>query len=371
MNSLTSLLIRFARCLPLLLIVSACGQAEPPANVKIGKPYSIAGKTYFPRYEPGYDKVGEASWYGPGFHGKMTASGETFDQNDLTAAHPTLPMPSLVRVTNLSNGKSAVVRINDRGPFKSNRIIDLSKRSAQTIGVQGVSKVRVQYLEDETQAYLAQLKNGDGKELNMAKIDAAVADMYEAETEDDDEQIVEATNANTSIGQSINHAAPVLSVNAGDIGSSELPDTPRPSDTRAKPVSLTLRNEDQPAPPNPTKTPEPVRLVRDEVGKPLPSNDHEEEAKPITLASAEENGRQSPAAGGHYHIQVGAFSLEENARKLQQSLSGVAAVTIGKIQAAGAELWRVKLGPFTDYPSAEAALQRVHALGAPDARITK
>src|SRR5579884_3870640 len=120
---MTRILQRFlSLSLPLLLALSACQQGgNTPSGMKLGKPYAIDGRTYYPEYDPTYDKIGEASWYGPGFHGKYTASGEIFNQNDLTAAHPTLPMPSLVRVTNLTNGHSLIVRINDRGPFKSNR----------------------------------------------------------------------------------------------------------------------------------------------------------------------------------------------------------------------------------------------------------
>jgi rare lipoprotein A len=118
--------------------------AEPYA----GPPYQVDGKWYVPTYEPNYDEVGIASWYGPTFHGKDSASGEVFDENAMTAAHPTLPIPSLVRVTNLENGKSAIVRLNDRGPFVDDRIIDLSKKAGAALGVQakGTAKVRVQYV---------------------------------------------------------------------------------------------------------------------------------------------------------------------------------------------------------------------------------
>jgi rare lipoprotein A len=113
-----------------------------------GPPYQVEGKWYVPTYEPNYDEVGIASWYGPTFHGKASASGEQFDENAMTAAHPTLPIPSLVRVTNLENGKSIVVRLNDRGPFVDDRIIDLSKGAGAALGMhaKGTAKVRVQYV---------------------------------------------------------------------------------------------------------------------------------------------------------------------------------------------------------------------------------
>src|ERR1700744_5792728 len=94
---------------------------------KVGNPYQIQGTWYYPREQPDYDETGIASWYGPNFHGGRTANGEIFDENALTAAHRTLPMPANVRVTNLENGKSIVVRVNDRGPYAKGRIIDVSK----------------------------------------------------------------------------------------------------------------------------------------------------------------------------------------------------------------------------------------------------
>ncbi len=119
---------------------------------KVGSPYTINGRRYYPAVDYYYDQTGIASWYGPNFHGKPTANGEIFDQNELTAAHKTLPLPSIVRVTNLDNGRSLVVRVNDRGPYAHGRIIDMSKRSAELLGFRGkgLAKVRVQVLEAES-----------------------------------------------------------------------------------------------------------------------------------------------------------------------------------------------------------------------------
>lgn len=115
---------------------------------KVGKPYRIAGKWFYPREDTSYDEVGVASWYGEAFHGRQTANGEVFDMNALSAAHPTLPLPTYARVTNLENGKSIVVRVNDRGPYAHDRLIDLSARTAKVLGFahQGTAKVRVQYV---------------------------------------------------------------------------------------------------------------------------------------------------------------------------------------------------------------------------------
>lgn len=115
---------------------------------KVGNPYWVAGKKYYPRVDDSYDRTGMASWYGPKFHRRMTANGEWFDMNRITAAHKTLPLPSFVRVTNLENNRTIVVRLNDRGPYAHDRIIDLSKKSAQLLGFkqQGTARVRVTYM---------------------------------------------------------------------------------------------------------------------------------------------------------------------------------------------------------------------------------
>ena len=121
----------------------------PSAGVyKVGQPYQIDNIWYYPREQPDYDETGIASWYGPDFYGKRTANGEIYDGNAITAAHRTLPMPVNVRVTNLQNGKSIIVRVNDRGPYARGRIIDLSKRAAELLDVvqSGTARVRVTYL---------------------------------------------------------------------------------------------------------------------------------------------------------------------------------------------------------------------------------
>jgi rare lipoprotein A len=119
--------------------------ATNPRAPKIGNPYQVFGVWYYPADDKGYDERGIASWYGPGFHALNTANGETYDQQAISAAHKTLPLPSYVEVENLDNGRRLTVRINDRGPFVDGRIIDLSQRSAQLLGVDrpGTARVRV------------------------------------------------------------------------------------------------------------------------------------------------------------------------------------------------------------------------------------
>ena len=115
---------------------------------QVGKPYKIRGRWYHPKEDPTYVASGQASWYGPNFHGRLTANGEVYDQYSLSAAHPTMPLPSYARVTNVDNGRSVIVRVNDRGPFAHNRIIDLSARAAEMLDYQkaGIADVRVEYV---------------------------------------------------------------------------------------------------------------------------------------------------------------------------------------------------------------------------------
>jgi rare lipoprotein A len=128
------------------------GMGEPVpkggGTYRVGKPYTVAGKTYVPEEDLNYRAEGLASWYGDDFHGRLTANGEVFDMASLTAAHPTLPIPSYARVTNLSNGKSLIVRVNDRGPYHGNRLIDVSNKAAELLEFKGrgIANVRVEYV---------------------------------------------------------------------------------------------------------------------------------------------------------------------------------------------------------------------------------
>lgn len=130
--------------------VVAMGDPVPKGGgtYRVGKPYTVAGRMYVPEDDPNYRAEGLASWYGDAFHGRLTANGEVFDMASLTAAHPTLPIPSYARVTNLSNGKSLIVRVNDRGPYHGNRVIDVSNRASELLEFKskGIARVRVEYV---------------------------------------------------------------------------------------------------------------------------------------------------------------------------------------------------------------------------------
>ncbi len=149
-----------------------CKAVEAPGKKKIGKPYKINGVTYYPMESAdGYSEVGIASWYGPGFHGKLTANGETYNQKAMTAAHKTLPLPTLVKVENLENGKTIVVRVNDRGPYSKGRIIDLTEVGAKRLGMidRGTARVRVSVLSEDPDCYVTH-----GQTVNIDKGNFAV-----------------------------------------------------------------------------------------------------------------------------------------------------------------------------------------------------
>src|SRR5246127_2419707 len=165
-------LIRTCSALLLLASVAGCashrgtssGASAQRGMYKVGAPYTIDGVTYTPMEEFAHVETGIASWYGPGFHGKYTANGEVYDQSDHTAAHRTLQMPSVVRVTNLDNGHSTVVRVNDRGPYARGRVLDVSRAAAEELDMThtGTARVRIEQLSMESQAMKDIALNGGG-----------------------------------------------------------------------------------------------------------------------------------------------------------------------------------------------------------------
>src|SRR5579864_3573267 len=150
--------------------VVAFGEPVPKGGgtYRVGKPYVVAGRVYVPEEDANYREEGLASWYGDDFHGRQTANGEVFDMTSLSAAHPTLPMPCYARVTNLANGKSLIVRVNDRGPYRDNRVMDVSSRAADLLEFKGngVARVRVEYVGraplegSDDRALMATLRTG-------------------------------------------------------------------------------------------------------------------------------------------------------------------------------------------------------------------
>jgi rare lipoprotein A len=179
--------LRAAALMSGLAMLAACSTSRLPdapktvgptvkanPHYKVGAPYQIDGRWYTPKVEPDYVEVGVASWYGDAFHGKLTANGEIFDKGRISAAHRTLPMPTIVEVENLENGRRIVLRVNDRGPFAKDRIIDLSHAAADALGftAKGTARVRVRYLGE---AHLADLAPTPGASPRLRAVAAAPA----------------------------------------------------------------------------------------------------------------------------------------------------------------------------------------------------
>jgi rare lipoprotein A len=249
---------------------------------KIGTPYEIEGDWYYPQEDATYDNTGIASWYGLKFHGRRTANGEIFDMDLLTAAHPTLPMPVRAKVTNLENGRSVVVRINDRGPFAKDREIDMSRHAADVLGFKekGTAQVRVQYLGR------APLYDSAGRLIKRQEPDRFIA---------------------------------------------EKPITPK-EDSRVVAAPI-----------------EPVDVLTAD-GKKLAKPEPDVEEK-------------------RYAVQVGVFSMRQNAEALQEKLKAFSPVEIVEVKMGGATLYRVKMGGANIRADARSTLERLVAAGHTDAVI--
>ncbi|MCB1558922.1 MAG: septal ring lytic transglycosylase RlpA family protein [Alphaproteobacteria bacterium] len=315
-------------CLPVLL--SACseiefgshlvktweGEAAPRSaskgTFKVGKPYTIAGRTYYPKETYNYVETGISSWYGPGFHGKKTASGETYSQYEMTAAHRTLQMPSLVRVTNLSNGKSVVVRVNDRGPFAKGRIIDVSERAAALLDMKraGTAKVRLELLADESRALAMAAKNG------MSTRGAEVA--------------YNKTGQLPSAYQQYARSQPVAAYSGPII-----------SDV-------------------PMSEPELVQTAQVEDISGHVSNGHFY-PNPVV--------QQQPISSTSLYVQAGAFGSEANAQNLAVRMASIAPTKVEPVTFNGKALYKVRLGPLDTVRQADTVLGKVLAAGQSDAII--
>lgn len=314
-NGASHLRLQIVMLIACLSLLSACGSEPRQAQVahpgyKVGKPYEVSGEWYYPRENYSYDETGIASWYGQGFHGERTANGEIFNKDELTAAHPTLPMPSLARVTNLDNGRSIVVRINDRGPFEKGRLIDVSQRGADLLGFEktGTAKVRVQVLADESKAIADAMRHyGSPAPIQVASAPQAEQPPPPMET------------------------APIAGVSSQEL-------EPPPSNTvqtAPKPVHTTAAIHQQLVQTQPV--PQVVQL-------------------PVT-------------SHNRIFVQAGAFKNRDNATRLQQHLAAVGHATVSEAAVNGVKFYRVRVGPIADVAQADGALKRVTHAGVAAARI--
>jgi rare lipoprotein A len=325
---------RLAMALVACVVLAGCAETTLVANgskmatedqnnvppYKLGKAYQIDGAWYYPKVDYDYNETGIASWYGADFHGKATANGEIYDQNALTAAHKTLPMPTLVRVTNLENGRSIEVRINDRGPFVNNRIIDLTRRGAQLLGFegQGTARVRVQVMKDDS-ILLANKVGG-----------AQLAYAGEPEPGGTAPKPLAAPQ-----GQVITQTL---------TGGQAVPAAPMTS-----------------PPPTPTQPAQSNSVV----GLPKPSAAVAAAAIPSLSGSVS----YTPVKPTNIFIQAGAFLQQSNANKLTQKLATLGQTRVTQVRVGSQTFYRVRLGPIQRVEDADQLLQKVIETGQPDARI--
>jgi rare lipoprotein A len=309
------------------------GGAAQVGTYKVGNPYKIDGVTYTPQEEFNRVETGVASWYGPGFHGKSTANGERYDQSDRTAAHRTLQMPSIVRVTNLDNGLSTVVRINDRGPFARSRVIDLSRTAAEEIDIvrSGTGRVRIDQLSTESLAVKTVAISGGGPAEQNAAVAQAATGQRGAPAPVQVMASAQPAAAPPPVVQAVwptNPRAPAV----------ESPPVPAPSPT---------------SPPTPTHVP----FGRAASGPTIAS-----------LAAATPVPAALPPAGGFY-VQTGAFATPENAERQRGLVRSYGASEVSHVSAGGREVYRVRLGPYTTSDAAGIVADRLKRSGYGDARV--
>ncbi len=275
---------------------------------KVGKPYRIKGRVYRPTSDYGYDETGIASWYGQRFHNKKTANGEVFNKNELTAAHKTLPLPCLARVTNLDNGKSLVVRVNDRGPFSGKRIIDLSQRAAQLLGFErkGIAKVRVQVMKEESKSIADAMRNYGTYAKRKVK------------------------------------AQPRVRAQAVRIA--RVPDAPQYMSTNKIRVAK-VETESLP----------PIEVERQSIATFKP--------EPVV--------QQVQVTGdNNIYVQAGAFTDISNARRLQRKLTPIGRTVMAQAYVKERKYYRVRVGPISSVAMADQIVDRVISSGASrEARI--
>ncbi len=353
-------------------------------SYRVGKPYVIDGKTYYPAEDMSYSETGIASWYGPGFHGRNTANGEVYDQEQISAAHKTLPLPSIVRVTNLDNGKSVVARVNDRGPFVSGRIIDMSKGGAHELGldISGTAHVRVEILRRESEIVKQVALNGGTRSDQMAAL------------------------SNPSAAPSPPPSSPpnVLDTTRGPVVASAPPSAPQPVQpvlSASQPiwspgdppptVPMVISSDTttpSPAPPQNTQVTAvpiappanaPASWSSQDTGRPAPSQPVQLAPPPSTLSNQAAVLASPPApppqsapissGGGRIYVQAGAFAQLDSAERVRVQLSQYANATVSPVQANGHELYRVRLGPVNNAEAADVIRARVLQAGYRDAHV--
>ncbi len=298
-------------------------------SYKVGSAYQINGKWYRPRVDYGYDETGLASWYGEAFDGKATANGEIFNLNELSAAHKTLPLPSVVEVSNLRNGRTLRLRVNDRGPYVDSRIIDLSRRAAQLLGFEmaGTTPVRVRILKDESIEVAEAAMRGQAGRVQLAAVPRSSPVM----------------------------AAPIAAAPPPVIAGPPRRESPPP-----EPVPVMMAAASPPPP-------EPAAAPRRQWPS-LIAQAHADTLHPA-VATGPMPGAIPVSTSGRIFVQAGAFAMPENAQRVRARIAALGNVQVVPAEVNGAALYRVRLGPVTNGAEADRLLSKVVGSGYPTARI--
>ncbi len=401
----------------LVLTLGACSSgpdgrrigSQPPVQggYKIGVPYQINGVWYYPKEDFDYDRTGIASWYGHPFHGRASASGERYDMEAMTAAHKTLPMPSLVEVTNLENGRRAVLRINDRGPFVSGRIIDVSRAAARKLGFKGngIAKVRVRVLQQESrrmkQLALANM-NGRARALAARRQREAGSGSQVAAKPPEFQPVAQPPERSAvrppvrvAERRPIAPAAPVRRTDTTMQAAKPKPRYPVPNQSARKRGNIRVtelppsgaRNGDagqgvyraQPAQgAGGTATSQGTSHLgrvagrREHTARPKASAFHTAQRVPPRAATprAEPNSRAaSRELPGRIFVQAGAFRDRGNAYRMRRKLARMGRVQVVPVRVGGARYFRVRVGPVTSARQGNRLLARVVDAGYPRAQI--
>ena len=335
------------------LALAACTKPPPPiaapppdltkgGRYKIGNPYTIKGVTYNPKEEWNYEEVGIASWYGPNFHGRRTANGEFFDQNAISAAHRTLQMPSIVLVENLENNRTLVVRVNDRGPFAHDRILDLSRRGAQLLGFEqkGTALVKVRLLEPESRV-IKQISTGE----RSADSAPELLKITSTPTGQDGAPILE--------GESV---AEEDGISRAGLGVQE--------EVVEEPLESGAGQDAQAEPEAESITEEPIVEVRGDTEVLLT----EEEAAELEAAA---NSTGNAANQDEFYVQVGSFRSLDNAEALAAELSEFGVASLQEAEVGGIRYHRVRLGPFASTEEASRLAASLAQGGYPSVQIVR
>ncbi len=361
------------------------GQPVPKGGgqYKVGSPYRIKGRLYVPRKVDQYDETGVASWYGMLFHGRRTANGEVYDMEALTAAHPTLPIPSYARVTSLTNGRSLVVRVNDRGPFAHDRIIDLSWAVATLLRIEraGTGPVRVEYLgpaplsgKDHYERDILARQPWAGPRVAYARSPAkAMRASYAAAPP----APKPTARAERTPEKPVEKMTAVASVSARPPQKLGLPAAlVLPPKTGKAPLKERFKVAEKPAA-------HPVREVQIKerhlmaaATAPLPPSAPVQPRAPEPLKPAQPGAvaslaasPASPASLSPYYVEAGLFPQKSIAERLAAILKEIAPATVERVEIGERPLHRIRLGPFTASDQAKAAAQRIRAAGLSGARV--